>query len=491
MLIKSFSIAAMMLAIPVLGSASMADRGAPVDQTPRSALAGPTTPINDAELGWMAFADDHPGVARTKRMGQLERIYGAAFSHGDHASDSAGRFVQENAERLFGIQPEQFLPIGPWLSQEHVLPLVTDPVTGDAKFMLVGYVPHVDGTPVFDAAIRVLVRNEPGFPTVLVSAQVPDLGGFAMPGGLLPGGLDADRFAAEASARFQNAEISGIRPVVFAGSDGTSVPPRAGVDFTITGSDADGAYSKWRFVADPATGEIIHEQNEILHADVNVQVMANRTTEFSMECGTEIMGPLPHARVTVGGTVYVANEQGIATIPNGGSGSVTVNVEARTQWFNVDNGAGDTSVTVPSGGNGIAVVNMANSSDAQRAYANTIYFAEEVRNFTLQYNSSYPVISNQENFTINTAVSGTCNAYYDGGSINFYNAGGGCGNTAFDVIIHHEYGHHLVNTAGSGQQSYGEGAGDCCGVLITGDPRLAVGFYQNQCDSGIRNADNN
>ncbi|MCP4940035.1 MAG: hypothetical protein GY921_12670, partial [Phycisphaeraceae bacterium] len=219
--------------------------------------------------------------------------------------------------------------------------------------------------------------------------------------------------------------------------------------------------------------------------------MANRTTEFSMECGTEIMGPLPHARVTVGGTVYVANEQGIATIPNGGSGSVTVNVEARTQWFNVDNGAGDTSVTVPSGGNGTAVVNMANSSDAQRAYANTIYFAEEVRNFTLQYNSSYPVISNQENFTINTAVSGTCNAYYDGGSINFYNAGGGCGNTAFDVIIHHEYGHHLVNTAGSGQQSYGEGAGDCCGVLITGDPRLAVGFYQNQCDSGIRNADNN
>ena len=491
MLIKSLSVAALMLAVPVLGAASMSDRGTPVDPTPRTALAVATTPIDDFDQGWMAFTDEHPGVARTMRMGRLERIYGAAFSTGDHAADSAGRFVQENAERLFGIQPEQFLPIGPWLSQEHVLPLVTDPVTGDAKFMLVGYVPHVDGTPVFDAAIRVLVRNEPGFPTVLVSAQVPELGDFALPGGLLPGGLDADRFAAEARMRFRDSEISGIRPVVYAGSDGTSLPPRAGVDFTITGSGVDGAYSKWRFVADPATGEIIHEQNEILHADVNVQVMANRTTEFSMECGPEIMGPLPHARVTVGGTVYVADENGIATIPNGGSGSVTANVEARTRWFNVDNGAGDTSVTVPSGGNGIAVINADNSSDTQRAYANTIYFAEEVRNFTLQYNSSYPVISNQENFTINTGVSGTCNAYYDGGSINFYNAGGGCANTAIDVVIHHEYGHHLVNTAGSGQQSYGEGAGDTCGVLITGDPRLAVGFFMNQCDEGIRNADNN
>ncbi|NCF39037.1 MAG: hypothetical protein GWP75_02845, partial [Planctomycetia bacterium] len=154
MLIKSLSVAALMLAVPVLGAASMSDRGTPVDPTPRTALAVATTPIDDFDQGWMAFTDEHPGVARTMRMGRLERIYGAAFSTGDHAADSAGRFVQENAERLFGIQPEQFLPIGPWLSQEHVLPLVTDPVTGDAKFMLVGYVPHVDGTPVFDAAIR-------------------------------------------------------------------------------------------------------------------------------------------------------------------------------------------------------------------------------------------------------------------------------------------------------------------------------------------------
>ena len=104
---------------------------------------------------------------------------------------------------------------------------------------------------------------------------------------------------------------------------------------------------------------------------------------------------------------------------------------------------------------------------------------------------SYPTINNQQNFTVNTGVSGSCNAFYDGSSINHYNAGGGCANTAFDVIVHHEYGHHLVNVAGSGQGQYGEGAGDCVGVLITGDSRLAVGFFLNDCNNGIRNANNN
>jgi hypothetical protein len=57
--------------------------------------------------------------------------------------------------------------------------------------------------------------------------------------------------------------------------------------------------------------------------------------------------------------------------------------------------------------------------------------------------------------------------------------------------VHHEYGHHLVAVAGSGQGAYGEGMGDVMGVLITGDNQLARGFYSDDCTNGIRNADNN
>ena len=495
MLLKHSAIVATLLAIPCLGAISMAERS-PLDNpradAPARGIDVRTPGANDSDPGWMTFQSQHPGTGRTLVDGRIERIFGAAFSQGANASDSAGRFIAENAQGLWGIAPEQLLPIGPWGGADHVLPLMTDPVTGDAKFMLVGFIPHVDGAPVFDSAIRVLVRNEPGFPTVLVSSQVPQVENFSIPGGLVPGDLDATRFAGVAVGQFAQAEITGVRPVVFAGVNGVSEQPRGAVDFLMTGTDAaTGNYSKWRFVADPATGEIFHADNQILHADVDVQVQANRTEQFSMECGVEATVPLPHARVTVGGTPYIADENGMITIPNSGNGDVTVTAESRTQWFNLDGGQGDTSATIPSGGFGTVTLNQANSNDAGRSQANGISFAEDTRNFTLSYSASFPTISTQQNFTINTGVSGTCNAYYDGNSINFYNAGGGCANTTFDVIVMHEYGHHLVNVAGSGQQQYGEGAGDCMGVLMTGDSRLAVGFYANQCTSGIRNADNN
>jgi hypothetical protein len=85
-------------------------------------------------------------------------------------------------------------------------------------------------------------------------------------------------------------------------------------------------------------------------------------------------------------------------------------------------------------------------------------------------------------------VSGTCNAFYSGSTINFYPAGGGCNNTAFSTVVHHEFGHHIVASGGSGQGAYGEGMSDCVSLLISDDPRLGLGFQA--CNTGIRNADN-
>jgi hypothetical protein len=481
-LIKQTALIATLLAVPGLCALAANDRTPDMDRkvpTVRD-LAPDTT-------GKARFQQAHPGTGFTENYGRIERVYGKAFGGGANAAEAAGSFVRDHVGELWGLAPEQFLPIGPWGGGLHAQPLMTDPITNEAKFMLMGFIPHVGGLPVYDSALRVLVRNEPGFPVVLASAQIPDVAGFAAPDA--PIILDENAFSAQARMRFANAEITGIRSVVFAGVNGETQPARIGAEFILEGDDLLGQYMKYRFIADPITGEIIYEDNQILHADVSVTVGANKTDQYSMECGNESISPLPHARVTVGGTVYYADRFGVVDIPNS-SGSVTVNAESRTRWFNCDGGQGDTSTTVADGGTGSLILNQANSNDANRAWSNAVYFAEEVRNFTLDYNSNFPTIANQENFTINTGVSGSCNAFYNGSSINFYNAGGGCANTTVDVIVHHEYGHHLVNVAGSGQSEYGEGAGDCVGVLITGDPRLAVGFYTNQCTSGIRNADN-
>ena len=113
--------------------------------------------------------------------------------------------------------------------------------------------------------------------------------------------------------------------------------------------------------------------------------------------------------------------------------------------------------------------NADNLAEAARAEVNAYRQANIVRDFALANNPSYPTIANQLNFAINVQVSGSCNAFYNGTSINFYPAAGGCNNTAFSTVVHHEFGHHMVASGGSGQGAYGEGMSDCMSLLISDD----------------------
>src|SRR5690606_27725247 len=80
--------------------------------------------------------------------------------------------------------------------------------------------------------------------------------------------------------------------------------------------------------------------------------------------------------------------------------------------------------------------------------------------------------------TSNTAVSGTCNAFYNGGSINFYNAGGGCSNTAYSTVIAHEEGHWLndLYSTGNGGDGMGEGNADVWAMYVFDNPIVGQNF---------------
>ncbi len=86
----------------------------------------------------------------------------------------------------------------------------------------------------------------------------------------------------------------------------------------------------------------------------------------------------------------------------------------------------------------------------------------------------------------------TCNAYYDGWSINFYREGGGCNNTGrISDIVYHEFGHgthYAALVSGGFDGSVSEGAGDYLSATMTDDPLLAPGFYTS--GSALRTADN-
>jgi len=73
----------------------------------------------------------------------------------------------------------------------------------------------------------------------------------------------------------------------------------------------------------------------------------------------------------------------------------------------------------------------------------------------------------------------TCNAYWNGQSINFYKSGDGCANSALLAdVIYHEWGHGLdANTGGIEDSAFSEGFGDIIFMIMTDHHQLAPGFF--------------
>ena len=77
-----------------------------------------------------------------------------------------------------------------------------------------------------------------------------------------------------------------------------------------------------------------------------------------------------------------------------------------------------------------------------------------------------------------TNINDTCNAFWNGSSINFFKAGNGCPNTAYSDVVMHEYGHGIdAVKSGIVHGGYSEGFGDAMAVLATRQPCVGRDFF--------------
>ena len=88
-----------------------------------------------------------------------------------------------------------------------------------------------------------------------------------------------------------------------------------------------------------------------------------------------------------------------------------------------------------------------------------------------------------ERFPIYVNINQSCNAYYDGWSINFFRSGNYCNNTGrVEGVVYHEFGHgfhYAAIVTGNYSGSMGEGAADYLSASFTNDYRMARGFFTN------------
>ncbi|MFN7960287.1 MAG: hypothetical protein U0002_03370 [Thermoanaerobaculia bacterium] len=87
--------------------------------------------------------------------------------------------------------------------------------------------------------------------------------------------------------------------------------------------------------------------------------------------------------------------------------------------------------------------------------------------------------------TVNVNLNQTCNAYWNGSTLNFFKSGGGCGNTGeIAAVSLHEYGHGLDSNDGNGSSAdngTGETYGDFTAALATHSSCIGPGFRTTNC----------
>lgn len=392
--------------------------------------------------------------------------------------------------------------------------LMFNPATGTYKFRLYTYQQQRAGVPVYGGGLRTLVRTDGEHPVVWVNTDLRPLGNFTAPGNVKTAAVDPEKslLALKTSpALLQRGhlapsalgEFSTPTQVIFAGVEDQLASPRLAIQYTA--HDASGAGS-WTFIADAETGDVLHlESNQHYNVDGTVQGQVIAGVE-AMECGTLAAKPLPHARVTSALGNAIANQNGAFSIVGSGTAAVSVSSSVTGAYFNVTDVSGSVNTltlsVTPPGPAHFFHQDTASPPEIVLAQLNAYQQANALRDLLISHVPDYPVISTELGFQINVNHTGdtpmdlcarTGGAWYDGdqipASINFCQRTDGRTNTAMGGIIHHEYGHHIIDAGGSKQAEYGEGMADTIAMLFTGNPALTLG-YRYDCDEPLRQANN-
>ncbi len=244
----------------------------------------------------------------------------------------------------------------------------------------------------------------------------------------------------------------------------------------------------WRFVFrvidDRTTYQVLFDakSNRVIDVkDLNDYVNATVSGGIypTTNSDTEIVKPMPFASVTNGGA-KVTDVLGIYDY-SGGTATVTLN----GKYFVMSDACGSISLANSTDGN-LALGSSAGTDcttpgvgGAGNTHASRSGFYH-LTNINRKAITFFPTNSwLQGTVTANMNVNQTCNAFWNGSTLNFFKSGGGCSNTGeIAAVFLHEWGHGMdTNSGGSaGENGSGEAVGDTFAFLETKDACIGKNF---------------
>ncbi len=275
-------------------------------------------------------------------------------------------------------------------------------------------------------------------------------------------------------------------------------------EVTVVGKDSDNEPTQYYTLVDANTGEVYYRDNRVMHMHgkgngnganakagtaANTDVYVKGTVYPTHPFNASALKPMANLRIVAGATYY-ADLAGYAGLPN--TSSVTGNFYTEGKWSKVmTSGATDQqNFTLNPGVNNITLTTSNIRELSGYYHVNIVHDYMKTK---------FPTFTGMDNaLPTNIDVTGSCNAFYNGTSINFYAAGGGC-NCLSQVsdVVYHEYGHgindkYYQSIGGNfGNGGMNEGYADVWACGITENPVLGIGFNSADATVFIRRYDVN
>ena len=448
----------------------------------------PTPPDLEALIqDWRAANGDSWHVENSDKTGFAELLYGGSVSpmfvpRDDSQWIGLARTFVDQAQALTGIPGGElrddgvtFLPLG---------------LAGGTDKMAVAFMQELGGVPVVRGHVDVLLDTS-GRLLSIHSQALPGLEGLATQPSLSADSASQTAIAAFSLSFGAPTNVEAAELVITRAEVGELVEARLAWQVEIARENPGAQPAGEILFVDAQNGQILERQSTVHNFDVSGQVvsMATPGTHPDEASNPEVQIPMPFIRLTSSAGTIFADANGNFNYP-GVNTALSITVEYRGTYNNVNTQAGSDytlTTSVPANSPTTIVMNPATPAlvtAEANAYLHINTVGEFIRN-TSPGDTHADFVA-----TTNPNLAQTCNAYFDGGSTNYYQAGGGCVNTAYSSVIAHEYGHWLnvLYGTGNGGDGMGEGNGDVWGMYVFDDPVVGFNFCGNGCN--VRNGNN-
>lgn len=245
----------------------------------------------------------------------------------------------------------------------------------------------------------------------------------------------------------------------------------------------------WRTWVDAHSGEILYRDNQVEHI---YEGSSKGDVEIYSYCDGDTPGtPYAYMNIEISGVgIAVTDEGGRFTIEgNAGPQTLTARFDGPDVDVECIDCGGDAELTMPISPAVPAAVNF-DAATYRPDERDVFYFANLTKDYIESIDPTFSLLK----YTANVNVNNTCNASWNGTTINFYREGDGCANTGrIGNVVAHEMGHGVQDWAtggGQGPQGLGEGNADITATFIDDQPIIGLGFNLGNCVEGIRTCDN-